>query len=61
MKRPEQKMINIEMRTRLVLDHLKFGWMCPVCEIIYSPDVLQCPIDHKVSKESQFETKKQDG
>ncbi len=47
----QKKKIEIEFKTRLKLDHLTFGWMCPLCEKIYSPYIIECPVSHKVSED----------
>jgi hypothetical protein len=40
---PKKETINIELKTRIVMDNLKFGWACPLCGTIYSPFVCKCP------------------
>ncbi len=42
--------LDVQINTRIVLDHLTWGWMCPICECIYSPYVQKCPENHKISK-----------
>jgi hypothetical protein len=39
--------IHVELKTRIIMDNLKFGWACPLCGIIYSPYVCKCPNKHK--------------
>lgn len=47
------KKIFITLKTKFVLDHLTFDWMCPLCEVIHSPMIPQCPATHKLSSEEK--------
>ncbi len=35
----------IEFQTRLLLDHLTYGWMCPVCEKVYAHEHVRVRLD----------------
>ncbi len=43
--------LDVQINTRIVLDHLTWGWMCPICEAVYAPYMKKCPEDHKISKD----------
>ncbi len=46
----------IQFNTRFKLDHLTFGWMCPLCQKVYSPYVQECPEKHRlVDEEGKWE------
>ena len=34
-KNKKSQKIQFEIKTRINLDHLTFGWMCPICEKIW--------------------------
>jgi hypothetical protein len=48
-KKNKKKQYDITLNMNFVIDNLKFGWMCPLCEKIYSPYVNECPGEHKMS------------
>lgn len=57
-KEKKTKEISLQFKMRLNLDHLSFGWMCPLCEYIYSPTVTKCSENHKVSdKKGEWEVR----
>ena len=43
------KEVYLEVKTRFDVVGLTFGWMCPLCECIYSPSITKCPEKHNFS------------
>lgn len=54
----KKKEIDCTINMRVVIDNLRYGWMCPLCETVYAPCVDRCPNNHKTSprKDTQIET-----
>jgi hypothetical protein len=45
----KKKKIDCTINMRVVMDNLRYGWMCPMCETIFSPWLDRCPNNHKTS------------